>query len=1076
MSKYIPSVNIETGISKDFQYVVTPNTQMVLGQLVSSYHSGFHSFTVIGTYGTGKSSFLMALERDLSGISKDLIETRDIFEKGIFGYEFLNILGDYASLCSLLGTKLGCSDKANNRDVINELKAYYKRVAQKGKFLIIVVDEFGKVLEHAAKVDPNNELYFLQQLAEFCNDKNQAILLTTLHQNFGAYAQKLNDAERQEWNKVKGRFNDVVFAEPIEQLLYMASKKLGDSRKNIIDEERFLNLLLRAKKSKFVSDSLSEDIVKSLYPLDPFSANCLTQAIQRYGQNERTLFSFLAAQGQGSLQEFEPSAHETYSLERVYDYIVYSFYSSLSEVNADSMSWSAMRESIDRVESGVIAEEYIEDARKYVKAIGLLNLFGGNSVSISKDLLLVYGSNAMNIQNPQIVLEKLESAKIIRYASYKNQYLLFEGTDIDIEGSLLIAGSKVAQPIADVDELGEYIDAKVSSAVAEYYKKGTPRYFEYIPENEPSVIVPKDDVDGTIQLIFPLPGMTLNNVKAISRSNPNANLYVYFNNVETIVKHLHQIKKLQYLQDFIVLEDRVAKREVSNLLDHEKYLLNEAINVSLIADNKNVTWIYKGDELNVNSQGSLKKLLSKVCEEVYYKTPEIRNELFNRQKLSSAISLARVNLLDALLEHGDEYDLGFDAKAFPPEKTIYYSLLKNTGVHRLSNIDTSEYAFGEPCRNIVSLWETSEAFLHSTIEKPKKVGELIRILKSAPFKLKQGVIDFWIPVFLFIKQQDYALYNGEDVFVMKITKEVFELLQKQPQNFSIKAFEIEGVKMEYFHQYRKLLRDTCPEDALNSNTFIQTIKPFLGFYKSLNEYAKSTRKFNHSETSKFRDVLARAKDPEKTFFVDLPEALGLKTEDLQTGDALTNKVRMVMSELRICYDELINRIENNIIAALDLSNDYIIYKEEIQDRYLYVKEGLLTQKSKVFLERILAPSATKKEFWEKVCNAVLDKRLELLKDKEEEKMINEILFLFRELDRFVDISQLDDFMTNDEAYSFEMASTKGASHMQQTFRLSSGQIEQANQIEKQILNQLTGDENLDVCVLLRLLNEKLGKK
>lgn len=1076
MSKYIPSVNIETGISKDFQYVVTPNVQVVLGQLINTFHSGSHSFTIIGTYGTGKSSFLMALERDLSGVSRDLIQSRDIFEKGISNYEFLNILGDYASLSSLIGKKLACDANATNGDVMDAVKLYYKQLAKKGKFLTIVVDEFGKVLEHAAKVDPNNELYFLQQLAEFCNANKQAMLLTTLHQNFGAYAQKLNNAERQEWNKVKGRFNDVVFAEPIEQLLYMASKKLEDQRKPILNEPDFISLLKLAKSAKFVSDNLSVEITKSLYPLDPFSANCLTQAIQRYGQNERTLFSFLAAQGQGSLQSFEPTATETYNLAHVFDYIVYAFYSALSEVNADSMSWSAMRESIDRVESGVIAEELIDDARKLVKAIGLMNLFGGSGVSISKEMLMSYGSTAMSIADPETVLEKLEGAKIIRYASYKKQYILFEGTDIDIENSLLIAGSKVAQPNADVQELGEYIEAKVSSAVAEYYKKGTPRYFEYVPENEPTVIVPKDDVDGTIQLVFPLPGMTLETVKEISASNQNANLYVYFNNIDTIVKHLHQIKKLQYLLDFVVLEDRVAKREVSTLLDYEKHLLNESINASIIAGDNNVTWIYKGQELHVDSQGSLKKLLSKVCEEVYYKTPELRNELFNRQKLSSAISLARVNLLDALLEHGEDFDLGFDAKAFPPEKTIYYTLLKNTGIHRPSESDASEYVFGEPEKNIISLWEASEAFLRSSIEKPKKVGELIKILKTAPFKLKQGVIDFWIPVFLFIKQQDYALYNGEDVFVMKITKEVFELLQKQPQNFSVKAFEIEGVKMEYFHQYRKLLRDTSPEDALNSSTFIQTIKPFLGFYKSLNEYAKSTRKFDNSETSKFRDVLARAKDPEKTFFVDLPEALGLKTEDLQAGDTLTARVKMVMNELRNCYDELIQRIESNVVSALDLSNDYNIYKEEIENRYAYVKEGLLTQKSKVFLERILAPSATKKEFWEKVCNAVLDKRLEQLKDKEEEKMVDEILFLFRELDRYVDISQLDDFMTNDEAYSFEMASTKGASHKQQTFRLSSGQVAQANEIEKQIISQLSGDENLDVCVLLRLLNEKLGKK
>lgn len=38
-----------------------------------------------------------------------------------------------------------------------------------------------------------------------------------------------------------------------------------------------------------------------------------------------------------------------------------------------------------------------------------------------------------------------------------------------------------------------------------------------------------------------------------------------------------------------------------------------------------------------------------------------------------------------------------------------------------------------------------------------------------PYKLKQGVIDFWLPIFLFVRQQEFALYNGE-TFVLNINK------------------------------------------------------------------------------------------------------------------------------------------------------------------------------------------------------------------------------------------------------------------------------------------------------------------
>ena len=38
--KYIPSINIEVGIDKNFQYIVTPNTKNVIGDIVTNFHNG----------------------------------------------------------------------------------------------------------------------------------------------------------------------------------------------------------------------------------------------------------------------------------------------------------------------------------------------------------------------------------------------------------------------------------------------------------------------------------------------------------------------------------------------------------------------------------------------------------------------------------------------------------------------------------------------------------------------------------------------------------------------------------------------------------------------------------------------------------------------------------------------------------------------------------------------------------------------------------------------------------------------------------------------------------------------------
>ena len=86
----------------------------------------------------------------------------------------------------------------------------------------------------------------------------------------------------------------MVFVEPVEQLLFLAAESLTTSKKMADDaKENFLEVFSLAKRNKIVSESLTVKTSKMLYPLDAVAASCLTLAIQRYGQNERTLFSFL---------------------------------------------------------------------------------------------------------------------------------------------------------------------------------------------------------------------------------------------------------------------------------------------------------------------------------------------------------------------------------------------------------------------------------------------------------------------------------------------------------------------------------------------------------------------------------------------------------------------------------------------------------------------------------------------------------------------------------------------------------------------------------------------------------------
>ena len=107
--------------------------------------------------------------------------------------------------------------------------------------------------------------------------------------------------------------------------------------------------------------------------------------------------------GQNSISEFIDGKNRTYNLSDVYDYDIYNFHSYLSEINADSTSWTAMRVTLERIE-GLFEGEKVESASKIAKAIGMLNLFGTAGIKMLKEDLCVYAKYALDINNPEEII------------------------------------------------------------------------------------------------------------------------------------------------------------------------------------------------------------------------------------------------------------------------------------------------------------------------------------------------------------------------------------------------------------------------------------------------------------------------------------------------------------------------------------------------------------------------------------------------------------------------------------------------------------------------------------------------
>ena len=58
-----------------------------------------------------------------------------------------------------------------------------------------------------------------------------------------------------------------------------------------------------------------------------------------------------------------------------------------------------------------------------------------------------------------------------------------------------------------------------------------------------------------------------------------------------------------------------------------------------------VEWLHEGDVVRIESRAGLNRFLSDLCDRSFDKAPILRNELVNRDKLSSTVAAARMRLL-----------------------------------------------------------------------------------------------------------------------------------------------------------------------------------------------------------------------------------------------------------------------------------------------------------------------------------------------------------------------------------------------------------------------------------------------
>ena len=129
-------------------------------------------------------------------------------------------------------------------------------------------------------------------------------------------------------------------------------------------------------------------------------------------------------------------------------------------------------------------------------------------------------------------------------------------------------------------------------------------------------------------------------------------------------EYCHELLCLNWvLQHTPELEtDRIAHRELQSRMQFAESSLHQQLEWIFSpagGRESRCSWFHCGKEETLTTARQINGLLSRICDEVYPATPTWRNELINRRSLSSAAAAARRNLIQAMIEHASEENLGY---------------------------------------------------------------------------------------------------------------------------------------------------------------------------------------------------------------------------------------------------------------------------------------------------------------------------------------------------------------------------------------------------------------------------------
>lgn len=771
--------------------------------------------------------------------------------------------------------------------------------------LLLVIDEFGKNLEAVGDSASAADPYLLQQLVEASQGEGGAPIftITMQHLSFEDYFTGHATTARREWAKVQGRFEDIPYVESAAQTRALIETVYTITDSAFADQvERWAKHSSATMRRLDLSDLASPERLAASYPLDPITLGVLPELCARYGQNERTLFSFLTGADPSSVANFAArTAFEldrelaTVGLAQVYDYFLGNGSNVVRAGSTTANRWAEIATRVRDV-TGIT-----DEALGTLKAIAVLNLVSAGGPLRASGAVLDWLVD-------QATIAELEDSGVITYRAHADEYRIWQGSDVDINELIDRAEGGLHQR-STAALLTEFAPLEPAVAARHSAEFDTLRVFERIWSDATGDLIarqPLDVHDGLVAYLVSKVERTPTSDTADSHKPIVLAMPDDTGPLDQAARTVAAIATV--LREPAVQDDWVARRELGERLAVAQTQLDLIVDATY--GGIDCQWVLltgpATDGIRLDGTGT--SPLSDAADIAFPETVDIHNEMLNRSELTSQGAKARRKLLEAMILHPTVE--GLDFEGFGPEVAMYKGLLERTRIHRELDEDTWGFTNPIPGDDATVAWSAIEANLDRSKSGRVNLEDIYASLASPPIGMKAGPIPVLALAALLASSQNVAVYE-HGTFRPALTPQIAERLVKNPRHFEVKHF---AANRGGRHALVSALTETL--DIANSTSkfraggVLGVVAHLLTTISNVPNYTKRTTTLQPS-TVALRDAVVAAVEPDVLLFEQLPKAIGL--EPVPVGfdsyphvEQYCTTVTAAVKEIAMAYDRMLD--------------------------------------------------------------------------------------------------------------------------------------------------------------------------